>query len=77
MSNLFVNDNQKRFIAELEATIAKSKRVSTIETVINMCEKHTVDPEIVAGFLPQTIKDMIEAEGREYNLLPKKQRLPL
>lgn len=77
MSNLFVNENQKRFVAELEATIAKSKRASTIETVINMCEKHNVDPEIVAGFLPQTIKEMIEAEGREYNLLPKKQRLPL
>jgi transcription elongation factor GreA-like protein len=77
MSNLFVNENQKRFVAELEAIIAKSKRVSTIETVLNMCEKHNVDPEIVAGFLPQTIKDMIESEGREYNLLPKKQRLPL
>jgi hypothetical protein len=77
MSNLFVNDNQKRFVAELEATISKSKRTSVIETVINLCEKHSVDPEIVAGFLPQTIKDMIEAEGREYNLLPKKQRLPL
>ena len=76
-NNLFITDNQKKFLADLEAVLIKAKNSSTIALVLELCEQKGVDPEVVASFLPQTIKDLLETEGREYNLLPKKQKLPI
>ncbi len=46
---------QKRFAEEVEGIVSKGKS-SYIEAVIDVCEKHGIEPSSVAKFLPKNMK---------------------
>lgn len=69
---------QKRFAEEVEGIVSKGKS-SYIEAVIDVCEKHGIDPSSVAKFLPKNMKERLKVEGQDLNLIPKdrkQKRLP-
>jgi hypothetical protein len=69
---------QKRFAEEVEVIVGKGKS-SYIEAVIDVCEKHGIEPSSVAKFLPKSMKERLKVEGQDLNLIPKdrkQKRLP-
>ena len=63
------------FSEEVESHAAENG--SYIDSVLAICEKHNIEPKVAAKLITKPIKEKIEAEGRDYNLLPKVSTLPL
>jgi hypothetical protein len=42
-----------------------------------ICEKHNIEPKVAAKIITKPIKEKIEAEGRDFNLLPRVSTLPV
>jgi hypothetical protein len=68
--------NNIRFPKEVEAH-AKKYSVSYIDSVIAVCERYGIEPQVAAKFLNKPIIEKIRAEGQDLNLLPKKTKLPI
>ena len=69
---------QKRFADEVEKIVGRGKS-SYLDAVIEVCEKHGIDPSSVAKFLPKSMKERLRVEGQDLNLIPKdkkQKRLP-
>ena len=64
------------FASQVEANVGKNGG-SYIDTIVNLCEEHQIEPELAAKHLTKPIIEKIEAEGRNFNLLPQKARLPI
>tara|TARA_B100000287_G_C20256929_1_gene632395 strand:+ start:400 stop:621 length:222 start_codon:yes stop_codon:yes gene_type:complete len=64
------------FANQVEQNVSKYDG-SYIDTVIGLCEEHEIEPEFAAKYLTKPIKEKIESEGRTFNLLPKKAKLPI
>ena len=51
--------------------------LSYIDAVLAVCENKNIDPEVIGKFLSKPIKEKLETEARELNLLKnKKPKLP-
>tara|TARA_Y100001938_G_C8076882_1_gene426643 strand:- start:1769 stop:1990 length:222 start_codon:yes stop_codon:yes gene_type:complete len=64
------------FSNQVEQNISKYEG-SYIDTILGLCEEHEIEPEIAAKHLSKPIIEKIESEGRSFNLLPKKAKLPI
>ena len=62
--------NRKDFSKEIEHQI-ETKKCSYIDSVLFLCEKYNIEPESVKPLITKPIKEKLEAELRERNLLPK------
>jgi len=67
--------NKQKFSMLIEETVLNS-RLSYMDAIIDVCEKHFIDLEDVRKFVSPAIKDKLEAEARELNYLPKLNSLP-
>ena len=67
--------NETEFCRLIES-IAETD-LNYIESVIMACEKCDISPEFGARLLSKPIIEKIQAEGIDYNLLPKKSKLPI
>jgi hypothetical protein len=47
-----------------------------MDAVLHICNEHEIEPETVKKFLTKPIKEKIENEARNLNMLPKKTELP-
>jgi len=43
-----------------------------IDACLEWCEKHDVEPELIAQVIDRPMKEKLEAEGQELHLLPRK-----
>ena len=68
--------NNARFPKEVE-NHAQKFGVSYIDSVIAVCERYGIEPQVAAKFLNKPIIEKIRAEGQTLNLLPKKAKLPI
>tara|TARA_Y100000034_G_C6656427_1_gene287584 strand:- start:283 stop:501 length:219 start_codon:yes stop_codon:yes gene_type:complete len=50
---------------------------SYIDSVLLLCEQHNIEPQVAAKIITRPIKEKIEKEGREFNLLPGVSTLPV
>jgi hypothetical protein len=70
---LFSKDAQNKFIKQIESIVEKEN--SYMDAVLFVCEENNIEPNFAAKYLTRPI---IEKEGMEYNLLPKKSsKLPI
>lgn len=67
--------NKQKFSMLIEETVLNN-RLSYMDAIIDVCEKHFIDLEDVRKFVSPAIKDKLEAEARELNYLPKLNSLP-
>jgi hypothetical protein len=63
------------FCQEVENLASRSG--SYIESVLIVCERMSLEPTVAAKMLSLPIVEKIQAEGMDYNLLPKKSKLPI
>jgi hypothetical protein len=74
---LFSEEIQNDFVKHVEKVVLGGE-LGYIDAVLESCEQFDVEPVIAAKFLPQPIKEKLEAEGREYNMFPKNtSKLPI
>jgi len=57
--------------------IIKKKNCSYMDAVLQICEKHEIDPSYIAKHLSKPIIEKIKVEGQSLNLLPRTSRLPI
>lgn len=55
--------------------IAAEKRMSHMDAVLKYCEENFLEPDEVKSLINKTLKDKIEVDMREANLLPKQASL--
>lgn len=60
----------------IERTVA-ARKISFMEAVLELCEEEGIDVTMVSKHLSQPIKENIEREAMEVNLLPRRKSLPL
>ena len=52
-------------------TLANDMRLSHMDAVLHYCAENYLEPDEVAGLISKSLKDKIEMDMRESNLLPK------
>ena len=64
-------------ITELIEKYVLSGSMNYIDSVLTVCENKNIDPEVIGKFLSKPIKEKLETEARDLNLLKnKKPKLP-
>ena len=66
----------KKFSLEIE-NIAKEKRISHMDAVLDYCQKNEIEPDTVGWLITKGLKEEIEANARELNYLEKQAQLPI
>ena len=66
----------KKFSLEIE-NIAKEKRISHMDAVLDYCQKNDIEPDTVGRLITKGLKEKIEANARELNYLEKQAQLPI
>ena len=62
--------NKNRFTQLVHDTVTQLKP-SYMEAILHICEQNNIDPQDVKRFVSPVIRDKLEAEARQLNLLPK------
>lgn len=52
----------------------KEKKETYLDSIIYMCEKYEIDPEIAAKFLSKPIIEKLQVEGQNLHLLKTKKK---
>jgi len=62
---------KSKFTKLIEKTVAELK-IPYMDAIIKVCENNDIEMDDVRKFISPVIKDKLEAEAMELNLLPKK-----
>lgn len=65
---------KSEFTKLVEKTVLQQKN-SYMDVILDLCEKHEIDPEDVKKFLSTPIIEKIEGEAMKLNLIPRKNEL--
>ena len=65
----------KEFLEELEEMVMNNG--SYIDSILALCEKFNIEPQVAAKIITRPIREKIEKEGRDSNLLPALSSLPV
>lgn len=57
--------------------MVKTHRISHMDAVLKYCEENYLEPDDIKGLINKTLKDKIEMDMREANMLPKQATLDL
>jgi hypothetical protein len=74
--SFLVNTNGARFCKEVEDMV-QDKEMGYMQAVLDLCDKHNMEPESAAKLLSKPIIEKIQVEGQQINLLPRSGALPL
>jgi len=66
----------KEFIIVIEK-LKREKRTSYIDAIVLYCEEHSIDPSTISKLVSKPLKEKIEIEARNLNLLQKQGTLPV
>ena len=67
--------NRGTFTKMVEESV-RDKRLSYMDAVVHVCESEGIDPGDSKKFIAPAIRDKIEVEAMELNLLPRSSMLP-
>lgn len=66
--------NQKDFSKQIYDAV-NTKHISYIDAILELCNIHGIEPDSVSKLISKPIKEKLEIEGREMNLIRKKASL--
>jgi hypothetical protein len=69
---MFKNSNE--FSLHIEK-ISRERRMSHMDAVLEYCKENFLEPEDVASLINKSLKDKIEMDFRDANMLPKTAQL--
>jgi len=68
----------KKFAMIIEKKVVGDKGQTTyMDAILDYCEKHEIEPDMVAPLISKPLKEKIEADARELNFLPRVATLPI
>tara|TARA_Y100000310_G_scaffold322763_1_gene382211 strand:+ start:1067 stop:1288 length:222 start_codon:yes stop_codon:yes gene_type:complete len=70
-------EEEIEFCKEVEKLVSSGSYDSYIDAIIHLCEQQEMEPFMAARLLSDPIKEKIQKEGQDINLLPKSTELPL
>jgi hypothetical protein len=73
ITKVFKTNNE--FSLHIEELVIKNK-ISYIEAIINYCEELDIDVESVSPLINDNLKDKIQLEAEQQNLIKPRGRLP-
>jgi hypothetical protein len=77
-NSLILNEEEKKTFSKKVENIVKERGGTYLEAVIELCEKHEIEPGIVAKSLSKPIVEKLKIEGQDLNILPKQEvKLPI
>jgi hypothetical protein len=68
---------QNDFCREVEELYKSRKDTTYVEVIVDLCEKHGIEPEAAAKLLSKPIKERLKTEGQQMNMVKKTSKLPL
>lgn len=66
--------NASQFSLYIEQ-LASEKRMSHMDAVLKYCEDNYIEPDEIKSLINKTLKDKIEIDMRDANMLPKQATL--
>jgi hypothetical protein len=66
---------QTDFCRQIEDLYRSRKDTTYMEVIVDLCEKHGIEPEAAAKLLTKPIKERLKAEGQKSNMLKKDSKL--
>lgn len=63
-------ENASQFSLYIEQ-LALEKKMSHMDTVLRYCEENFIEPDEIKSLINKTLRDKIEIDMREANMLPK------
>ena len=72
--NLKQFDTASSFSLYIEK-VAKEKKMQYMDAVLQYCADNFIDPDDIAKMINKSLRDKIEVEMREANMLPKQAKL--
>ena len=66
--------NASSFSLHIEE-IARKNRISHMDAVLKYCEENYIEPDDIKNLINKTLRDKIENDMREANMLPKQATL--
>mgnify|MGYP006288754197 CR=1 FL=1 len=72
--NLKQFDTASSFSLYIEK-VAKEKKMQYMDAVLQYCAENFIDPDDIAKMINKSLRDKIEVEMREANMLPKQAKL--
>ncbi len=67
---------REQFVAAVEKLV-QTESISYIDAVLVACEDFGIAPEGVKALIPQPMKEIMENEFQELNLIPQEAKLPV
>ena len=74
-SMLFALDRKKVFQAEVLKYVRSGH--TYIEAILEFCDHHEIEPDMVSELIDRPMKENLEAEGIRLHMLPSKGHKPL
>lgn len=70
---------EETFAREVEELCRSRRDSSVIDAILELCEKHSIEPESVAKLVSKPIKERLRVEFEQRNMIKggRKSRLPL
>lgn len=68
--------NKRVFSSQIEEKVL-FKNYTYIDAVLELCQEHNIEPDTVKKLISAPIRERLETEGQEINILPKPSRLPV
>ncbi len=66
----------KEFVIIIEK-LKREKKISYIDAIVSYCEKNNIETDTVGKLISKPLKEKIEVEARNLNLLQKTGSLPI
>ena len=75
---MILSDEEKKGFSNKVENIVRDRGGTYLEAVIELCEKHEIEPGIVAKSLSRPIIEKLKVEGQDLNILPRQEvQLPI
>ena len=75
---MILSDEEKKGFSKKVENIVRDRGGTYLEAVKELCEKHEIEPGIVAKSLSRPIIEKLKVEGQDLNILPKQEvQLPI
>ncbi|MAL45499.1 late promoter transcription accessory protein [Hyphomonas sp.] len=75
---MILTEEEKAGFSKKVENVVRERGGTYLEAVIELCEKHEIEPGIVAKSLSKPIIEKLKVEGQDLNILPKQEtQLPI
>ena len=72
-NTLILSDEEKKGFSKKVENMVQKRGGTYLEAVIELCEKHEIEPGIIAKSLSKPIVEKLKIEGQDLNILPKQE----